>query len=126
MIYYAIWKQNEGSSHGASDDREFDASLSIWMSMAYFVGAELNIDPYFIYRNWSCSHLLVVWGYFANNKAREAYELWRNDTSENRGKRPKQYAAMFITPDHIESAQNEEQNEEESEAFKLLKSFYEN
>lgn len=124
MIYYTVWgNNNKGRAFKESDSREFDASLSIWMSMSYLVGSELNIDPYYIYTNWSCSHLLVVWGYFANNHARESYELWKSNKSENRGRKPKQYAAMFITPSHVESSQDDEMD---SEAFELLKSFYEN
>lgn len=126
MIYFAHWRStNKRSSSGALNTREFDASLSMWTSMAYFVGHELNIDPFYIYTNWSCSHLLVVWGYFANIKAREAYEMWKNDTSEKRGKKPSEYAALFVTPQYVESIE-EDSEKSDSDIDKLLSSLYEN
>lgn len=58
-----------------SAERQYDASLDIWQSMAYSVAKELNMRPMTILTEWSCEELLVAYGVYANVHSKENFDM---------------------------------------------------
>lgn len=65
--------------------------------MAYFVGDKLNIRPGEILDKWGTSELIVTFGIYANEKASEQYQEWKQLDSESRAKikKPNEYIVYF-------------------------------
>ena len=65
--------------------------------MAYFVGEKLNLRPGKILDEWGTSELIVTFGIYANEKASEQYQEWKQLDSESRAKikKPNEYIVYF-------------------------------
>jgi len=65
--------------------------------MANYVAKTLYIRPSEILDQWGTPELIVTYGHFANEQARENYEEWKSLDSKQRVKypRPQQYAVKF-------------------------------
>lgn len=57
--------------------------------MAHYVAKILHQRPNDILDNWTVPELLVAFGEYANEKAKENYESWKSLDNKQRAKTPK-------------------------------------
>ena len=65
--------------------------------MAYYVAETLHMRPNDILDTWGTSELAVAFGHYANEKASQQYEQWKELDSDTRAKtkKPQQYIVYF-------------------------------
>lgn len=70
--------------------------------MAYYVAKVLRMRPNEILDTWGTAELIVAYGEYANEQARENYEHWRSLDADTRAKteRPEKYAVYFHRMDY--------------------------
>lgn len=64
--------------------------------MAHYVAKELNLRPLDILESWSLSELCVAYGHYANQVARQQFDMWRKQDPKTRGVQPIKYAVKFV------------------------------
>lgn len=77
--------------------KDHHANFNIYNTMAYFVAKVLHIRPNDILDNWGTAELVVTFGHYANEKAYQQYEEWKQLDSDSRAKvkKPKEYIVYF-------------------------------
>jgi len=87
----------EGSKPKKSQDKEFEAKLDMYGSMAHYLSGKLHIRPTEILDSWSVPELLVAYGTFANEDAQKNFSEWKSLEPKQRTKitRPKEYVVYF-------------------------------
>ena len=67
-------------------------------NMAHYVSEKLHIRPSTILDTWSVPELLVAYGTFVNEEARQHFEEWKALDPKQRGKttRPREYIVYFV------------------------------
>ncbi len=76
---------------------EYYAKFNLYESMAHYVAKVLHQRPNDILDNWGVPELIVAFGEYANEQARQNYEEWKSLDSKTRAKIPKpnEYAVYF-------------------------------
>lgn len=76
--------------------------MTLYVSMAHFVGKTLHIRPNEILDTWGVPELIVAFGHYSDEISMRNYETWKSYDKETRAKTPmpKQYHVRFIGEDY--------------------------
>ncbi len=77
--------------------KDYFAKFNLYTSMAHYVAKVLHQRPNDILDHWGVPELIVAFGEYANERAKQNHEDWKNLDSETKGRitKPNEYAVYF-------------------------------